>query len=399
MCKNKNESLEEKLYNEGIKEIISFFQEEELKKIKSYNKIDNYSHPLKSIIIYDESRLSSNLVNDRESILYKTNRAFEIVSRVDSDWLNAKKTELLGDDYSVASSVLGEIRVYAEININLFNSNFNDKIKLMSVPTQKNTATPDFRLNDVDYSGMKYIVDFEVFTKTPDRESQKGIDLGTSISKMKDSNHQITTRISSHRPFSTENREANIKKHASDLRHLIHLFTQIKAGDKQFTDEHINVLWIDMQDETMYSYGSFLSFASPTTIREAAFLSSTLWHAFYGKKGMIILHEMFQGEHNTYRTAMLEHDGRFYLPNNKADFVIFSFPRKTIVFEKPDNNKVIPERFRESLTYLLHFNSVESRIDFPKGSLELAISNDVDNLNILYRYLSVRDEWEEQPSN
>ena len=395
MCFLKSENLEEEIYKEEIRDILSFFEEKELVNLRLFNKKDNYEHPLKSIIFYDKSRSSSNLVNDRYLMIYKTNRAFEIVRRIDANWLNAKKSELISDDYHVASSVLGEIRAYAEIYTNIFRENLKDKSTLVSIPTS-NAPTPDFRLTDIDYNEMEYTIDFEIFTKTPDKESQIGVDLGTTVTKTKDTHHQITTRISSNRPFSTEKRPSEKNNHGSDLRHIIHLFTQIKPKDKQFIDEHINILWIDMQDETISHYGSFLSFAFPTAIREASFLSSTLWHAFYGKKGMIILHEMFQGEHNTYRTAELEHDGRFYLFDYKTDFVVFSFPSKTIVFERPDSGKEIPERFRESLTYLLHFNSVESRIDFPKGSLKRAIRNDVDNLNNLYKYLKERDGWEEQ---
>ncbi|VEU81090.1 hypothetical protein [Haploplasma axanthum] len=394
MCRTKYENLEEANFNERIKQILSFFKEEEIEKIKSHRKIDNYEHPLKNIIIYDESKTSSNIADDKSSIIYKTNWAFEVVQRIDPDWLRAKKSDLLDDDYSIVSSVLGGIRAYAEIKTRLYRELFNDTSQLVSIPTSKN-PTPDFRLSDTDYYQKKYVVDFEVFTKTHDKESQKGIDLGTTVTKINGGRNKITTRVSSHRPFSFEKRPLEKNKHASDLRHIIHLFTQVKAKDKQFSDENINVLWIDMQDEAIFHYSSFLSFASPTVIRDGSFISSTLWHAFYGQIEMIILHEFFQGEHNTYLTSKLEHDGRFYLSENKADFVVFVFPRKTIVFEKPDNDKVIPERFRDTLTYLLNFNSVESRIDFPKGNLSQALKNDVESLEILYKYLKERDEWEE----
>lgn len=394
MCNRKIEDLEEKLHLEAVNDIATFFTNEEIAKIKSSTEIDNYDNPLKDIICYDASQSSSNVSDDRNTMIFKTNKAFEIVKRTNIDWLNSKKNQFFSNDYAEVSSLLGEIRALAEIYTNLYREIPIGKSRLECVPTSTK-ATPDFRLIDEDYYGEEYTIDFEVFTKTPDKTSQKGIDLGESVTKIKGTEHKITTRISSHRPFSTEKRESETNKHGADLRHIIHLFTQIKSKDKQFIDEHINVLWIDMQDKTISHYGSFLSFAFPTKIREASFLSSALWHAFYGKQGMIILHEMFQGEHNTYRTAKLEHDGRFYLTDNKTDFVVFSFPRKTIVFENPDSDKKIPERFRESLTYLLHFNSVESRIDFPKGSLEKLIRNDVDNLSNLYDYLKERDDWEE----
>src|SRR5690606_41557257 len=122
------------------------------------------------------------------------------------------------------------------------------------------------------------------------------------------------------------------------------------------------------------------------------YVSSVLWYAFYGENGMPILQEFFEREQREWNTAYMEHDGRFKLPNYKTDFVIISFPKKTVVYEKPRIDKATPYRFREKLTYLPVFNSIESRIDLRVEYLDNILNLDKILMESVKREIQNRDE-------
>ncbi len=368
-----------------VSEIYSYFTEDEIDLILKSEEKDNYENPLKHILDFKDDRFNFSSSNDRHDTIFQTNQAFKKIKNVDKVWLDSQKNKLLSDDYSQISSILGEIRAYGEL-IPLFNGN-----KLIAVPTT-DEPTPDFRLLKKEFDGTEYTIDFEVYTRTPNEEGQRGKEIGNSTHIIKGTNKSINIKTSVHSPFSTETRSKHIGRHGSDLRHIIHLFTQIKKEDNQFNDKNINILWIDMQDETVSHFDYLFSDAFPTKILKGGFISSVLWHAFYGKKEMIILHEVFDGEYQNFQTSKLEHEGRFYLNNHKTDFVIINFPKKKIIYEKPDMQKKLPIGFRETLTHLLHFNSAESRLDIPYGILKNLLDNDYKNLDLLYKYLIKRDE-------
>lgn len=385
--------INEKIHQDKIQDIFSFFTEEEILRIKSSKEIGNYNNPLKIILCSPDNISSLNITDDRNSLLINTNQSFKIIKTIDPGWLEYKRKSLFSNDYAVISSTLGEIRAYAEIYSKLFNNRENSK--LFPVPTEKGNKTPDFRLDFEDYYSVFNIIDFEVFTRTPDKENQKGQILEESVMHLEGTSKKLTFTISTHTPFSSEKRGTEASKIGSKLRHLIHLFTQIKNADKQFTDKNINVLWVDMCDENISQYVSFLTLGPPFITRDGYFISSPLWHAVYGKKQMIILHETNQGESYYISKSRMEHNGRFCVRSNKTDFVLFRFPRKTIVYENTRTKKVIPQEFRELLTYLPFYSSIESRIDFPRGNLKVLLNTDIMVLKNLYKYLDDRETHNE----
>ncbi|PKK87874.1 MAG: hypothetical protein CVV62_02470, partial [Tenericutes bacterium HGW-Tenericutes-7] len=110
-----------------------------------------------------------------------------------------------------------------------------------------------------------------------------------------------------------------------------------------FDEGSINILWIDVHDDSLSGYSDMLSSSYPIKIKDGSYVSSVLWYAFYGENGMPILQEFFEREQREWNTAYMEHDGRFKLPNYKTDFVI------TAIGVLPDSKLAVQEKLKTGI--------------------------------------------------
>jgi len=163
----------------------------------------------------------------------------------------------------------------------------------------------------------------------------------------------------------------------------------MKKDDKQIDPAKPFILWLDLQDPTVWAYLSISGgqlVPLYTESRDGTVGAGGLWYALYGKKN----DPMMQMQGLDYRSVPMLHDGRFALSAG-ISAVIYSLPKATVLFENPKPARPLPAGCRVSLLKAPFFrldlsicewsqNLVQSTVDHQKravaaAALALAASN------------------------
>jgi hypothetical protein len=132
----------------------------------------------------------------------------------------------------------------------------------------------------------------------------------------------------------------------SVLTNAISRICNIKKNDKQIDPSKPFVLWLDLQDPTVWGTSISKQQLAPlySEFRGGEVGTGALWFAIYGRKN----DPMIEMRDCDYRQISMLHDGRFALSAN-ISAVVYSLPRATLLMEHPDPAMRLPSHFRASL--------------------------------------------------
>lgn len=319
---------------------------------------------------------------DREhyqAIASRMNVLVEKIIQNDNAWLETKVKEFLHSAKTQTkenfSALLGEVRAYGEIL---------DTFYGCSVTHPKKGS--DFVL---EIDGQK--VNIEI--NTP-QETSNGKDTEYKKETKNTSLNEkvIFTSISSKAPFGYPIRdEDNIQYEA------VCKFASIKKNKdknnnkehKQFIDEEISILWLDMNDPTLFTFDLGQE-CQPIKAFNGAVSSGAIWYAFYGQKDDWI-YASYDGMYSRDAIQM-EFDGRFKSDTN-IDFVIVDAFTKKYILQNPYSKKDIPKELYSYFLNLFGVQISQSFFDFELDRLKYNIKNERERNNMFFEKLKcIKDE-------
>jgi hypothetical protein len=331
----------ELLLSQGI---LTNVQIEEIRKAQRKDR----THPL----------LQVESCTERNGVCYHNTKfaTSQILDR-DINWLSNNLHRLCDiDDYTSASSILGEIRTYGY----LLSAGFDIQ------PIQEsNKPTPDFYLTHVDGSKIEVEVNSKQYTENESKALEEFNKSKTNISKSEEIiflEHVIT-------PLGKPNAEENVTENA------ISKITSIKKEEHQLSEDCPSILWLDFQDE-IWQLGLSSENVSPLRTWNNEFFSGEIWYGFYGKKGLPIFERHALESRPLKSSIRMRHEGRYNL-QTKLDACIINFANDLIILENPSANNPLPDWFFEKITNLRLFNIQSSWMQWPEHKLKNRIENEI----------------------
>jgi hypothetical protein len=290
-------------------------------------------HPLKALF----------LAQPTPDVTRNTERAARNVFKANQSWLSKLKPRLLdASDVTHASSALGEIRAYGGLLETAMSVKTNPRVAGKKV-------VPEF---DVDAGDGSVIV--EVHSRQLDPDQAKAIadhqkrhlaeaEVAAEEARNKGEKGVVTSSAIGVIPLGAPDRN---KPGDSVLTNAISRICRIKQDDKQIDPAKPFVLWLDLQDPTVFGPVMAEEQLSPifSEFRNEGVGTGALWFALYGRKG----DAMIEMNGLDYRQTAMLHDGRF-VQSPRISAVVYSLSRATVLKESPDPALRLPPLFRASL--------------------------------------------------
>lgn len=286
-----------------------------------------------------------------------TEQAARAISRVNNPWLEAIKPRLVDTtDFTNASSALGEIRAYGAL--------LEAGLTIKPGPTV--TGKKVVSEFEVDAGDGSVIV--EVHSRQMDGQQAQALaayhkQRRDSIEVAKEANPGkafVGTSAIDVTPLGAPNPE---KAGDSVLTNAISRICAIKANERQSDPTKAFVLWLDLQDPTVWGLPiSDKQLAPLWTSHDGHVESGALWYALYGRKG----DPMMEMRGCDYREIAMLHDGRFET-TNRLSAVVYSLPSLTVVMEHPSPALSIPTALRSSMLRLPFFGLDRSVCEWKPG--------------------------------
>ena len=247
-------------------------------------------HPMRELLIEDSvTSLSFQSVYDAGEIKWLETAK----RRIDE---KAMPTSMECNDLSSYSSVLGEMRAFAD---------------LLKMPESEVSSFgtgakgPDFLLTK-KYDGSRVYV--EVFTSPPRPDNEIVIKEGRKecFYDEKGVKYSIETTISVQEPFGFPKLG---KPGESTTANAVSKICAIKHSEYQLDDNAESILYFDTQSLAM----SFTMLEQSSSVLEfnGAFTSGAIWLAYYGEKGFPILENAGAGYVLPTTCVKMQHDGHF----------------------------------------------------------------------------------------
>lgn len=338
-------------------------------------------------------------------------KGFYIIKEKDSSFFDYIKDTLATGGTKKANKVnyanilgaLGEMRCYGYIldAIEKYNSRYNNEnIQVSHIKTKRDSKTPDFALF---CNGER--VDIEVYTMNPSDDYWESKRIAAETQKkafeaekarwkasdpVKRSRNIISICESESSPYSKKDKlgrtvPVTVEEQISKL-------TNIKKGNLQADENSPFIIWIDLQDDNFW--GDEETTFNPDAVQifkgieQIDFLSSAIWYAMYGKKGMRIF--QFSSNQKDYdkrqeETKTMKHDGKFFDHENNCNSVsaiITSTPNYTFMLENLNASKPLPEWFFP-LFRNVHNCDLGRCIIGEKSDLQEKISSDTNLIKVL----------------
>ncbi len=322
------------------------------------------------------------LSNPKAQVAYNTEHAAKQIAAADASWLTAMKPRLLDTTkFSNASSVLGELRAYGY----LLETGMAVRPE-PAVPGQK--VVPEF---EVDANDGPVIV--EVHSRQLDGQQAQAIaqhhntlaaDHKKAVQQASAGQAVVTTAVLDVMPFGAPD---PAKQGDSLLTNAISRIASIKQDEHQIDPAKPFVLWLDLQDPTVWGLPISEEQLAPlyTEVKDGEVGSGALWFALYGRKG----EPMIESVGCDYRIRQMLHDGRFFQTMKShggptlVSAVVYSLPEATVLMEHPDASQPLPPNFRASLLKAPFFcldrslcewstGIVSARIDAEKKAVDAA---------------------------
>jgi len=286
-------------------------------------------HPLIALAKATEPhQVATNTENAARNILHK-----------DQNWLTKLKPRLLDtSDFTNSSSALGELRAYGALLDTAMDVRPNPGVSGKKV-------IPEFEVNAGDGA-----VIVEVHSRQLDQMQAKAImghrkmhraehEIAVEEAKKAGKKGVVTSSIIGVIPLGAP---APRKSGDSVLTNSISRICGIKKEEKQIDPEKPFVLWLDLQDPTVWGVPLPEQLLSPifSQFRSEGVDSGALWFALYGRKG----DPMIEMRGCDYRQIAMLHDGRFAL-SSKISAVVYSLPQITVLMEHPSPDHPLPTTF------------------------------------------------------
>lgn len=324
----------------------------------------------------DSKLIEPLTIIDREhyqAISSRMNVLVEKIIQNDNAWLESKVKEFLNSAKTQTkenfSALLGEVRAYGEILDTFYGcsvshpkqgSDFILEIKKQKINIEINTPQETSNGKDTEY-----------------KEEYKNNNISDKVA---------LTSISSKAPFGYPTRaKDNIQYEA------VCKFASIKKNKdknnnkehKQFTEEDISILWLDMNDPTLFTFDLGHECQSLNAFNGAV-SSGVLWYAFYGQKDDWI-YASYDGM-NSRDAVQMEFDGRFQSGSN-IDFVIVDAFTKKYILQNPYTKKDISKELYNYFLNLFGMQISQSFFDFELDRLKDRINSERERNNMFFERL------------
>jgi len=271
-------------------------------------------------------------------IAANTDRALGRVIRRDERWLNSLKRRLLQTEpLTEPASALAELRAYGAL--------LEAGLDVSPIPPTTPGAKPDFTVR-FDNEEMHV----EVQAKQHDEAMAEEIENFHSVASAESvaqsasaSRPSVTISVIDVQPFG---RPRPGKPDDTTRTNAISKISQIKDGERQFTEGVPALLWLDFQDAQNLGMALIGEDLSPVMSWRGLVNSGVLWYAFYGWKGAPVFERHCLLIPFTGRSIVpMQHDGRFRR-STKLSAVLISFPNAMMLAESIQATAPISEDFR-----------------------------------------------------
>ena len=333
-------------------------------------------HPLRKVSICDLDR-SENIafLSQVESAYFFSEHDTENNKK----WFSSKISELKeSTERKAVSSILGELRAYSVLK----KSDFGEKLVC------KSGKGSDFE-SSVTVNGYEQKVIIEVNTPLGrDDEKRTTIDHGTSA----DGNFK--TGIKEYAPFGFPERK-EIDSIGSEV---ISKVNSIKEDEQQFSDDAINILFVDYVNPFLSTLDIMHGHCKPFMFHNSVVYTGNLWWGMYAKKCETVFFEKAfhypkrYAENDTYK---MEYDGKLVKAHSKVDFVIFNMYDEIFVLEKLFPHKLkIPKELYLTFMTMQGIKYEHLWINYPLQDLSDRIQNIKQQAEELYKTASFLPEQE-----
>lgn len=318
------------------------------------------------------------LAQGHRQVTVNTEMAARWIVNENEEWLRSLRKRLLQvDDFTAASSALGEIRAHGGL--------LETWCSVSPTPTVAGSGVrPEF---EVDAGDGPVIV--EVHSRQLDADQVQSladhhahlmalhaakVANGDSVSGAK--NVVTTGEIA---VFPTG---APVRGKAGDsvLTNTISRVASIKQNEKQVDPSKPFVLWLDLQDPMVWGIPPAEELFRPlyTESKEGWVGSGPFWFALYGRAGDPLL----ESRGYSYRSTPMLHHGRFFQTikshggPTRLSAVVYALPRATILMENPAAIHPLPEKFRASMLKTPFFRLDLSILEWRTGLVQQTIDID-----------------------
>ena len=313
--------------------------------------------------------------------------AARLIVDKNENWLRSLRRRLLQvDDFTAASSALGEIRAHGGL--------LETWCSVSPTPTVAGSAVqPEFEVNAGDGP-----VIVEVHSRQLD---------GDQVRRLADHHaHLKTLHAAEVAKAGSANGAKNVatfgeivvfptgapvpgKAGDSVLTNTISRIASIKQNEKQVDPSKPFVLWLDLQDPVVWGIPPADELFRPlySESKDGLVGSGPFWFALYGRAGDPLL----ESRGYSYRSTSMLHPGRFFQTikshggPTRLSAVVFSLPRATILMENPAAMHPLPEKFRASMLKAPFFRLdlsilewrtglVQQNIDIERQIIEAAVT-------------------------
>lgn len=325
-------------------------------------------HPVAALALREGNR----------QVAVNTERAARhIVDRGES-WLRSLRKRLLQvDDFTAASSALGEIRAHGSL--------LETWCSVSPTPTVEGSGVrPEF---EVDAGDGKVIIevhsrqlDEDQVRRLADHETHLKIQHAAKVDEARSANVAMPViTFGEIEVFPTGAPMAG-KVGDSVLTNTISRVASIKLNEKQVDPSKPFVLWLDLQDPEVWGLPLADELFRPlyTMASEGSVSSGPFWFALYGRAGDPLLESCGY----SYRSTQMLHPGRFFQTikshsgPTRLSGVVYSLPRATILMENPEAAHPLPERFRAAMLKAPFFRLDLSILEWRPGLVRQIIDLD-----------------------
>ena len=315
--------------------------------------------------------------SDRQ-VAVNTEAAARMIFKKREPWLRSLRSRLLEiDDFTSASSALGEIRAHGAL--------LETWCSVNPTPTVTGSnVRPEF---EVDAGDGPVIV--EVHSRQLDKDQVKTLVDHYTALKARHAANVVQSRLANDAKAVAITGEieviptgAPVPEKAGDsvLTNTISRVASIKKDEKQVDSGKPFVLWLDLQDPVVWGVSVPEELFRPlhTEAKEGYVGSGPFWFALYGRKG----DPMLESRGYSYRSTPMLHDGRFFQTikshggKTRLSAVVYALPRATILMENPAAIHPLPEKFRVSMLKAPFFRLDISILEWEAGLVQRTIDID-----------------------
>jgi len=300
---------------------------------------------------------------------HNTESAARVINEKDPKWLKALQPRLVAaDDFTHASSALGEIRAYGAL--------LETSMNVSPAPSvQGSNVSPEFEIDKGDGS-----VIVEVHSRQLDEEQSQNLDANAIELQKRHDEEVEKPRAAGKAKNVVTMGEVEVfpsgaphpgREGDTVLTNTISRIAAIKQNEKQVDPDKPFILWLDLQDQTVWGLPPSEEMFSPLYSEgaEGYVGSGAFWFALYGMKG----DPLIESRGYAYRSMPMAHDGRFEMTmkghggKSRVSAVIYALPHATILMENPNTAQPIPPRVRAALLKLPRFRLDRSIVDWEPG--------------------------------